>query len=102
VAAGNPGSVEAATLVGDVYSKLHRYRQAYDAYSQVLAIDAAQPRPRMGRGVMAAALGRYSEARKLLEEAANSFPNNEQVRHNYARLLVGATLTRAPVTGRSV
>jgi tetratricopeptide (TPR) repeat protein len=84
----NPESLGALQMLADVYAREHCYPEAYAAYAEAARRDAGQPWARLGQGVMSAALGRHVEARKVLEDAVHTFPGQEQLRHNLARLLV--------------
>jgi tetratricopeptide (TPR) repeat protein len=97
----HPESLTALQLLAEVYAKEHRYQEAHDAFAEAIRRDPAQPWARLGKGVMLAALTRYVEARQCLQEAAETFPTHDQLRHNLARLLVTAPDARArdPIQG---
>jgi len=84
----NPELLGALQMLADVCAREHRYQEAYSAYAEAVRRDPGQPWARLGQGVMAAALGRHAQARKVLEDAIHTFPGQEQLRHNLSRLLV--------------
>jgi tetratricopeptide (TPR) repeat protein len=84
----HPESLAALQIVADVYAREQRHQDALNAYAEAARRDPSLPWPRLGQGVMSAAVGRHAEAGRILQEAVDAFPEQEQLRHTLARLLV--------------
>jgi tetratricopeptide (TPR) repeat protein len=84
----HPESLAALQIVADVYAREQRHQEALNAYAEAARRDPSLPWPRLGQGLMSAAVGHHAEAGQILREAVTAFPEQEQLRHTLARLLV--------------
>ncbi|MBS0263978.1 MAG: tetratricopeptide repeat protein, partial [Planctomycetes bacterium] len=83
-----PRNLMALELLADVLIQGEQFETSLTTCLQAAAVDPTQPWPRLKQARAQAALKRYREARETLEQATRSFPNDDNVRHSLARLLV--------------
>jgi tetratricopeptide (TPR) repeat protein len=86
----NPNYVEALQALGDALRREGRVNQSLEPYQEALRANPRFPDARLGYGLALVRLGRYTEARAWFEEAVASRPDQVDLKHILARLLVAS------------
>lgn len=86
----NPNYVEALQALGDALRRAGRVNESLEPYQEALRANPRFPDARLGYGMALVRLGRYTEARAWFEEAVTSRPDQGELKHVLARLLVAS------------
>jgi tetratricopeptide (TPR) repeat protein len=85
-----PNYVEAHLALGDALRRAGRATAALTHYQEAVKINPRSVPGRLGCGITLARLQRYREARDWLDEGTRLYPDQPELAHALARLLVAA------------
>ena len=84
----NPKFTEAINNIANYYNQTGLYNKAIEYYNEALKIDPEKPELIYNKGLAYAYLGKYKRAEELYMKAYKVLPNDDQLKKNYAVLLL--------------